>query len=135
MRATLVNISKEFIELDGENPMAKSYKRVSIQGIIPFKKIRAGETPNYEARADTYLPVKVFNPEIMQEEIYLVRHDQRGMFNDLMEIRNGYLQNALKIVEEKTREKMMKQYEEVAVPALIKSIKVLPFWRRLFNSF
>lgn len=71
-------------------------------------------------------------------EMYLVRVDQDGLFNDLLMLSNESLNKMIeKMVKDRThdwKEQELKHLRDARVDAL-DSVRQLPWWKRLFNRF
>lgn len=116
MKVTKIDICKKVMDVDRqEMHFAK----------IPNRLIDLGNLSDVErvnVERETYRVYKVFVPNEGIKN-YLVKVDEIGLFNELLEISTGTLANR------------DSEVGKIVKDSVVSAIKRLPWYRRLFNKF
>jgi hypothetical protein len=138
MKVEKIDIKKEVLDI----PRGKEYMDFIERREMSSLMCKDGEIPPYiemTANKVRYLVQKVFQPRprrengvkpFAEDKYYLVKIDDRDLFNELLEIRDSLLNE---LVDKKTN-----YYRELIVEELDYQkgrIKRLPWYKRLFNMF
>jgi hypothetical protein len=128
MKACKIDISQKWIDI--EHPVYREVVRDSIMAKI----LETGKVPDVTEsvyKEVTYYPVEVYEPGSIEVTTYLVKQDEEKIFRDLMTVQRDTVNSAIQKAVEKRWEL---EYYHIR-SSVLKEIKQLPWYKRMFNKF
>lgn len=141
MEAIIIDIKKELRNIPDNRDVWSVVERPGLTSMV----MDVGTTPDYmvtSSRID-YLRMRIKHPEKEELLNYFVRADDRGLFNDLIAVSNGFMEEKLTKEFEKGlvigRTDLWSEVQTEIVPTALKKqrnkIKSLSWYDRLFKKF
>lgn len=133
MKVEKIDITKTVLDLPRETPYYREVKRPGMRSIA----FDVGQEPRtYDVTHETtdYRIEVIIDPEKKERRYYAVRVDERGLWNDLLKLSDGFVnQKITNAVVEAVRREYQERGE--VRRAALEGVRSLSWWKRLFKKF